>query len=73
MAQGIVRITPKSPGTLQVTAVDPVNPFRIRVGQSLTFEKPDFRVELDDLVDFYALSDSTAKVTQVVVTTVGVA
>jgi hypothetical protein len=68
MAQGIVRITPKSPGTLEVTAVDPVNPFRIRVGQMLTFEKPTFRVERDDIVDFTALSDSTAKVTKVAVT-----
>jgi hypothetical protein len=63
--QGIVRVTPRSPGTLEVTVVDPTSPFRIRVGQMLSFEKPSFPVALNDVVDFTALSDTAAKVTKV--------
>ncbi|MEO5569929.1 MAG: hypothetical protein ABIT08_08075 [Bacteroidia bacterium] len=65
MAQGIVRVTPKSPGTLEVTVVDPANPFKIRAGQMLSFAKPGFPVALNDIVDFDALSDTAAKVTKV--------
>lgn len=69
--QGIVRVTPRSPGQLEVTVVDPTNPFRIRVGQMLNFAKPTFPVALNDTVEFTALSDVAANVTKVISTPAG--
>jgi hypothetical protein len=65
MAKGIVTVTPRSPGTLRVTEINPANQYRIQVGQNLIFERPNFPVVLNDTVDFDPVSGTEARVIRV--------
>ena len=65
MAKGIILILPRSPGTVQITAVDPDNPYRISVGARLQFDKPGFTINLNDTVNCTILSTSTCRLDNV--------
>ena len=64
MSQGIVKVTPKSPGELIVTVADP-NLFGIKVGSRLSFSDPGFPVKVDDIVDCTFSSATTCNVYRV--------
>ena len=65
MAKGIIKVTPRSPGSLQITVTDP-NTFNVNVGSNLVFDKPSFTVHLNDTVICTITSSTTCVVTSVV-------
>ena len=70
MAQGIVRVTPRlgvrNSGSLQITVVDIVNTYHIKVGDTLTFDDPGFTLRVGDTVDCTVLSSTTCRVNRVI-------
>lgn len=65
MAHGIIRVTPRSPGSLDITQVDSVNPYNIQVGQSMSFAAPSFTLRIGDNVDCTVLSATTVRVNSI--------
>jgi len=66
MSQGIVKITPRSPGQLVVTVADE-NDHGVTLGEVLEFDDPKFPVSIWDIVECDFTSPTECRVTRILV------